>query len=197
MAARGARSRKIIEKQINKQEERKEALKYAPLSSRREPSGVMSPIQSWGRPPSNSNGKQPMSIGSSGSIRSKESGNSSKLSSAGAKIIRSVVAPGQEKFVTTEGGGRMTAAPRGRRGGVPPKLSEAGPGRMNSISVRSQRSIDSAAGFRPDSRTTGHLPKGGVGSGWEKTKMWYGGLTQPKPFRGFEHVSYSMANEQS
>jgi hypothetical protein len=121
------------------------------------------------------------------SMHSKDSGSSSsKLSSAGAKIIRSVVVPETEKFVTPEGGGRMTSAPRGRRGGVPPKLSEAGPGRKSSISgSRSQRSLESAMGYRPDSRTAAGTSRG---KGWEKTKMWYGGLTQPKQYRGFEHV---------
>jgi hypothetical protein len=196
MAARGARSRKVVEKQINKESEKREATKYSPLSARREPSGIMSPIQSLGRSSNSTSGKSSILQGyepSTFSGHSKESsgsGGAAKLASAGSKIIRSVVPRGEEKFVTPEGGGRMTAAPRGRRGGVPPKVTETGPGRKSSVSgSRSARSLESAMGYRPESAAAGGPPRQKVAGGWDKTKIWYGGLSEPKQFRGFEYVS--------
>lgn len=181
MAARGARSRKVVEKQITKQEVKKSDERYTPLSTQRSAdlSRVMSPVSTWGRRPTMTSDQSIYSSGSGGS--------SGRLSAAGSKLSATLtsISLKDEKFI---GKGKDTSAPRGRGGGVPIKLAE----KNNRDTVRSVRRTQSSHGFRPSSRATTSHTGSDVESGarsWARTKTWYGGLTAPKPFRGFEHVS--------
>jgi hypothetical protein len=197
MAARGARSRKVVEKEITKESAKKSEDRFMPRTFTKKPdsSRVMSPVAAWGRKSSHPSG---MSIHSGDSA-----GSSGRISVAGSKLSSTLasVSLTDEKYADK---GKNTSAPRGRGGGVPVKLSEAKSDRSQYRSVKAKRT-QSSMPFRPSSRATNitNLTNYGSGSGsgsefyisgrsWERTKIWSGGLTQPKPYGGFENVRFDV-----
>src|ERR1700761_2618423 len=170
MAARGARSRKVVEKQINKEHTKRVDDRFTPHSvSKMEAARVMSPVASWGR-----NAAFP----SGASMHSGESGGSSgRLSAAGSKLSSTLASVNlrDTKFVDK---GKQTSAPRGRGGGVPMKTTEVKNERAQMKSVKIPKP-QSSHGFRPSSRAT-TIDDGFSTLGlktWDRTKIWYGGLT--------------------
>ena len=185
MASRGARSRKVAEKQIEKEEKKhvdrgraeRFARMHSPLGGTR-PTSPMSPTQSvpWSRKTSVlSSGASVASGGSDGSGFSSNLGSkiSSKISSTGSEDTK--------RYATKKG--KVTSAPRGRGGGVPTKLSQTAgiksPGRQNHSYENRAQSVSS------DSQATSQPPS--YEKSWEKTKMWLGNGSSPKPYLGFEH----------
>ena len=183
MAARGARSRKVVEKEIHKQEDKRQPERWPshPSSIRPDSNRVMSPVASWGR-------KNSITTSGGASIHSRDS-SSSNHSGAGAKIVDKLTMREDEKYLAGKTGKKKTSAPRGRGGGVPVKASEATNERMAYSSVRSRSMNSSSSLPRPRSRaptldSEGNPPV----KSWDRTRIWYGGLTPKQPFRGFEHV---------
>jgi hypothetical protein len=187
MAARGARSRKVVEKVIEKEESKKYADRFNSFSTTPDPSRVVSPVAGWRRKTSFHSGS------GAASVWSAESGGSSsgKLSGTGARKIASKVAsiiPSEEdRFVAK---GKQTAAPRGRGGGVPIKAVEAQHDRARMRSVKAGRLVGSSLGMRPASLSTEYSDTSSTLRPWASTKVWSGGLTPPKSYKGFEHVRY-------
>jgi hypothetical protein len=183
MAARGARSRKIVEKQITKENTKKSEERFMPhgFTTKADTSRVMSPVAGWNRKHSQPSGASTYS-GDSG-------GSSGRLSAAGSKLSSTLASvtlrDDTEKFVDK---GKQTSAPRGRGGGVPTKASEAKADRAN---VRAARRLQTSHSTRPSSRaatiTNDFEIPAGVKS-WERTKIWHGGLTGCKPYTGFDQV---------
>jgi hypothetical protein len=179
MAARGARSRKVVEKQITKENTKRYDDRFIPsIATKLDASRVMSPVAGWKRPPAYPSGA---------SVHSGDSGGSSgRLSVAGSKLSSTLasVSLKEERFVDK---GKQTSAPRGRGGGVPMKTTDSKNDRAQMKSVKPPKPR-SSHGFRPSSRAT-TIDENSLGvKSWDRTKIWYGGLTAPKPFQGFEHV---------
>jgi hypothetical protein len=191
MAARGARSRKVVQQEIQKENSKQTPSRFISSSASyrqttNDSSRVMSPVASWGR-------TRKQSMNSADSIRSGESSSGRASSSLGHHLtsaMSNMSLEEQKKFIAK---GKMTSAPRGRGGGVPLNKSIADQDRHNVRSARSRRTASGA--FRSQSRAT-IVCDTDIAAGmrtWDKTKVWHGGLTAPKPFRGFEHVSYTIS----
>jgi hypothetical protein len=170
-----------VENQITKESTKRVEDRFTPVSvTKVEASRVMSPVASWGRHPAFPSGAS-MHSGDSG-------GSSGRLSAAGSKLSSTLASVNikDTKFVDK---GKQTSAPRGRGGGVPMKTTEIKNDRAQFRSVKPPKP-QSSHGFRPSSRATNiedSLSNLGVKT-WDRTKIWYGGLSAPKPFQGFEHV---------
>jgi hypothetical protein len=185
MAARGARSRKIVEKQINKENTKRGEEQFIPHGfAKADPQRVMSPVAGWNKKHSKPSGASTHSGDSAGS--------SGRLSAAGSKLSATLASVSlrdeQEKFVDK---GKQTSAPRGRGGGVPAKASDA---KTDRAKVRSARRMRSSSGLRPSTRATAITNDFDIPAGmksWDKTNIWYGGLTGSKPYAGFEEVGCS------
>jgi hypothetical protein len=186
MAARGARSRKVVEKQISKEANKHASDRFGSLVSPGPGSissgtkSPTSPIAGWGRKGSSS------VMSSSASSVSRESA-TSRLSSTGGKLSSKLSAINKgEKFVDK---GKQTSAPRGRRGGVPITTTAAKNARDSYRSVKARKSVVSPPGFRPNNANTAYADMGNAPiRTWDKTKLWCGGGVVPKPYLGFEHV---------
>lgn len=188
MAARGARSRKIVEKVIEKEEGRRYADRFNSVSSTPDPNRVKSPVAGWRRRTSITSGSGAASVWSDES-----GGSSSKASGAGAKKFTNKIAslaPGEDdRFVAK---GRQTIAPRGRGGGVPMKAVEAAQDRARMHSVKAGRLAASSMGMRPASTSTENSGTLSTLRPWATTKVWSGGVSAPKSYKGFEHVRLQM-----
>jgi hypothetical protein len=185
MASRGARARKVTEKQIEKGEKKhvdKEraqrfARMHSPLSSPR----PTSPIS----PTTNAPWSRKTSILSSGaSIDSRGSDGSGFSSNVGSRIsskISSIASDETKKYAAK---GKVTAHPRGRGGGVPTKLAEIGEVRTknpnHSFESRGRTQSTSSGSQTPSKPVS-------FERSWAKTKTWVGNGQAPKPYLGFEH----------
>jgi hypothetical protein len=175
MAARGARSRKTIENEITKERNKHTAGRLDGGGSTPELRRVMSPVSGWGR----------VDKASDASIYSRESETSS------SRIASKLASFRNKEDKKYEEGGKRTAAPRGRKGGVP-ALADTKLSRSDSKStVKPGSSWSTAQSIRSTSRLG--EPPTTFAKTWDNTKMWYGGETQPKPFLGFEHVRMLLA----
>jgi hypothetical protein len=173
MAARGARSRKIIEKEISKERNKRTAGRLDGGGSTPELGRVMSPVSGWGKR---------AEVTSDASIYSHESETSSSRIASKLASFRIK----DDKIYSDNG--KRTVAPRGRKGGVPSLSSDTKLSRSDSKStVKPGSSWSTAQSIRSTSRL-GELPTT-FAKTWDNTKIWYGGETQTKPFLGFDHVS--------
>lgn len=183
MAARGARSRKTVEKQIKK-EEKKEATKgyISDLSKK-----ASSPSGNWGipsRPPSSqaSQNAQVRRSGYSPSLRSIASGES--RSGTQAPSEGSSETKPKEKYAAK---GKGSKAPRGRGGGVPTKTSE-----MGNPKGRETPLTNINAPSRSLRTSASNLSRAGR-SGVEKERIWsrykiWDGPRHTRPYKGLEDV---------
>lgn len=159
MAARGARSRKTLDKTIEKQERKKEAKAIA---------------QSFGRADSPSKWEvQSKSDGSAKSIgqrRPSVAGHHglSRPSSASGMSSMSSESKEKAKYQTK---GKESSHPRGRGGGVPIKSAA-----VERPPTRTQSSARTANEGRGASKNHFGL------------MMWYGSGIKPQPYRGLEQV---------
>lgn len=174
MAARGARSRKVVERQIKK-EERKQSSKDHVSDLSHLPKQSLSP----GRAPSRAltSSLQEKSVrkpGYSPSLGSIGSGESIGGSHGSNET--------QSKKYTVKG--KETRAPRGRMGGVPTKTSERGRATPSVHAVGSSRPLQkSRAGS--SSTTPGSRGNTADSYSWNSFKAWTGpGHSQP--YRGLE-----------
>jgi hypothetical protein len=187
MAARGARSRKVVEKVINKEDNKRQTDRFSSLASPvPDALRVTSPVAGW---------RRKTSVTTSGA--SVHSGESNSSTSTGAKIAKQLAATmspsPEDKFVAKN---KTTAAPRGRGGGVPTKISEAKNDRARVRSVRAGRNtMHSSQEFRPLSRSTTSSDLSPHARSWENTRMWSGGVGPPKHYRGFEHVRIHLKRQ--
>jgi len=183
MAARGARSRKDMVKKVKK-EEKKQAendflRQFSPTPSGTDSgwAGFPQKRNSFSSNDSSSlrnmlrsaNGQRPPPS-RSGSVTTSDNG--SKLS--GSK-------DGQ-KYTTAHG--KETKAPRGRGGGVPPKMA-GGPG------PRSMSAMSAASSHSPDylSPTALSPPANPTQKTWSGMKLWVDNKRAPQPYAGFDQVS--------
>jgi hypothetical protein len=171
MAARGARSRKIIEKEISRERNKRTAGRLDDGGSTPELGRVMSPVSGWGK-----RGE----MASDASIYSRESeASSSRIASKLASFRKR----DDKKHPDAE---KRTVAPRGRKGGVP-SLSDTKLSRSDSKStVKPGSSWSTAQSIRSTSRLG--EPPVTFAKTWDNTKIWFGGETQTKQFLGFDHV---------
>lgn len=187
MASRGARARKVTEKQIHKEEkkhvekDRQErfARLHSPIGSVNQGARTFSPsteknhFTPWNKTPSNSQSSS-ASITSNGS---NGSGFSSVLGSRLSSIDE------RKKYAAN---GKPTAAPRGRGGGVPIKLK-------NVDDPRSKTSFSFSTGTDGRSnKSRSHSVSSDNGrpsfeKSWVSTKLYVGSGQPVKPYQGFEH----------
>jgi hypothetical protein len=189
MASRGARARKVTEKQIAKVEhkhlEKDRAERFArmhtPIGNTRPTSPISSPTSF--QPPWS--GKKSV-VSSSASVISGASDGSGFSSNLGSKLSSKISSAGSDerkKFATK---GKVTAAPRGRGGGVPPKLAQ-----VNSINMHSNNHSFESRGRAPSASSGSQIAAQSqpvsFEKSWQKTKIWTGNGHAPKAYLGFEH----------
>lgn len=212
MAARGARSRHNVEKQIEKETSKSSARAFAerftatPTPSLGWSGGSSSHGGSGGARSMSSAGghvaggaRKPSLMSSAASIMSsgsKKSDTSTPVSHASSKLAGKLGAHHPaDKYVGQKG--KTTKAPRGRGGGVPVTIEESNHAkdRHSVRSVKARRSmVTTPRPFRPESRQSEHGEQGrSFEQSWERTRVWIGGGVTPKPFKGFEHVSFNFA----
>ena len=179
MASRGARARKVTEKQIHKEEkknvEKDRAERFARVHSPAKNIRPISPISPnpWSR-------KTPTVLSSNVSVTSSGSNNSGLSSTVASKISSKISSTDEtKKYVTS---GKTTAHPRGRRGGVPLKIAsvEARPASKANLSFENRtQSISSGSGVQ--------MPSASPEQSWANTKVYFGEGQAPKLYAGFEH----------
>jgi hypothetical protein len=170
MAARGARSRKILDKTIEKTDRKKEA-KAAANGFR-----SASDAGDW---EISSNARSEQSLKSWGKNKAHHARTNSRPSSASGQSAVSGMSQGKEK-TKYQSKGKDTTAPRGRGGGVPIKQKTDTTERPSS---RLERSASAAPSAAPSAIDTRPIPKK-----WAGMMMWSGNGQRPQPYRGFEHV---------
>jgi hypothetical protein len=185
MASRGARARKVTEKQIEKGEkknvEKERAERFARMHSPiigTRPTSPMSPTNGapWSRKTS--------VLSSGASIDSRGSDGSGFSSNIGSRISSKISSAGSDETKKYAAKGKVTAHPRGRGGGVPTKLAEIGEVKASKAN-HSFESRGRAQSSSSGSQSANQLPS--FERSWAKTKAWVGNGQAPKPYRGFEH----------
>lgn len=185
MSARGARSRKVQQKEIDKKEKKTAVREKAPE--------IHDPFANWRATPS-SNGSRSAGLARSVSTRSRETSHSSgsgnrqrlntvysdqssniawhsKSSTTGAASVSEHSVDGKDK-AKFQANGKETKAPRGRGGGVPVKSTTA------VTSTPTQLRSDS-----PGTRDLSHQRN------WLDFKIWDGNQEALRPYGGFAFVS--------
>ncbi|KIW01518.1 uncharacterized protein PV09_06996 [Verruconis gallopava] len=183
MASRGARARKVTEKNIHKEEkknsEKERAERFARLHS---PAGNLSASRPFS--PTDKSHVAPWNKAatpvqpSSASVTSSGSNGSTFSSVMGSRLSS---ADERKKYAAK---GKTTSHPRGRGGGVPVKVKNLEETRSKSsfsasIEGRSNKS-------RSHSVSSDHA-KPTYEKSWANTKLFIGGGHSPKPYAGFEH----------
>lgn len=200
MAARGARARKIIEKETKKEEAKQHSNQFAdslkrvksPRTGAATPSTVAKPpsLQSQPRP----QGTSVLSSSSSGHSKSTETSSAvDKLSRLGSTSKDSKP---PSKYAAPKG--RGTLAPRGRLGGVPMKQTEAEAMEV-ARAARLARRISSRShtfDVPPRSPTDSNSTATIFEKSWKNTKSWIGQGQKPRPYKGFEHVSHPLSTHR-
>ncbi|KAF2437034.1 hypothetical protein EJ08DRAFT_655180 [Tothia fuscella] len=186
MASRGARARKVTEKQIQKTEQKHvdkdRAERFARMHS---PVGDMRPTSPMSSPTFHAPWSSKKSVlSSSASITSggsDGSGFSSNQESRGISSKISSAGSDEKKFARK---GKVTNAPRGRGGGVPPKLAQA-----QAMAMRSDSHSFTNRTRAPSASSGSQTPSQPMSfeRSWQKTKLWVGKGQSPKPYLGFEH----------
>lgn len=199
MAARGARARKIIEKETKK-DDTKQPSKQVAESLKRVKSpraGAATPaftsdlpeLRSRSRPHDSS----VMSSSSSSHSRSTDTSSAvDKISRLGSisKESKSV-----SKYATPKG--RGTLAPRGRLGGVPMRQTEAQSIEAARAEKFAKRALSRANTFdeppRSPTDSSSAATTTSFEKSWKNTKSWIGHGQKPRQYDGFEHVSHPLS----
>jgi hypothetical protein len=198
MAARGARARKIVEKETKKEESKQSSNQFADSLKRvKSPrAGAATPaftsdlpeLRSKSRP----HGTSVMSSSSSTHSRSTETSSAvDKISRLGSmsKELKTV-----SKYATPKG--RGTLAPRGRLGGVPMKQTEAQAIETARAEKISKRALSRSHNFDEPPRSPTDSSSAGTTTtfekSWKNTKYWIGLGQKPRQYDGFEHVSHPV-----
>ena len=192
MSARGARSRKIQQKDIEKKE--KKIGKGKAVGTNHDPhdgfadwratpstnnprNGISRSITVSSRATSRSSGTNDSNnrsrldtLYSTGSSETR-TGNPPQSSAGGSASVSDVSTQGKEK-TRFQAKGKETKAPRGRGGGVPIKRTVA-PSPGPPLAFRTE----SAASYPTSNQKT-----------WMNFKVWEGGKDGMRPYGGFEHV---------
>jgi len=198
MAARGARARKVIEKETKKEESKQPSKQFAdsikrvksPRIGAATPSFVndMPELRSQSRP-----------LGSS-TLSSSSSGHSKNTdtSSAVDKITRlgsmSKESRSASKYAAPKGRGSL--APRGRMGGVPMKQTEAQAREAVKAAKLDKKVSDRSHTFDKPPQSPSDSSSGTTVTtfekSWTNTKSWIGQGQKPRKYDGFEHVSHTV-----
>lgn len=175
MSARGARSRKVQQKEVEKKEKRDLAKGKAPDPYYERHDA----FAEWHQSPSTSTSNSRSGIARSLTISSHNTDASSdsrshhlKSPAADSASVSDKSLQGRENM-KFQNKGKDIKAPRGRGGGVPPKKSVAPP------SAPPAFRSDSAAShvLSPNQKT------------WVNFKVWQGGRDGMRPYGGFEYVT--------
>lgn len=190
MSARGARSRKVQQKDIDKKDKKVGKSKAdlgqdgfadwrATPSNSNNRSGISRSITVSSRATSGSSGTNDSNhrsrldtLYSSGSSEAR-SGNPLQSSTGGSASISDASTQGKEK-TRFQAKGKETKAPRGRGGGVPIKRTVV-PSPAPPLVFRAE----SSASYPSSNQKT-----------WMNFKVWEGSKDGMRPYGGFEHVSF-------
>jgi hypothetical protein len=196
MAARGARARKLVERETKKEEAKQPSKQFADsLKRAKSRAGVATPSFTGDipelRPQSRPNGSSVLSSSSSSHSKS-TTDTSSALDKIARLGSRAKGSKSTSKYATPKG--RGTLAPRGRLGGVPIK--------------QETQAIETASVTKPAQKVSSRLhtfdetPRSQSGSSsgtattfeksWKNTKSWIGQGQKPRKYDGFEHVSHPL-----
>lgn len=190
MSARGAQSRKAIQKNIERKEQKQAAKELAESSgrARSESSGWSFPSR---RPSTSQNDLArkdshfPVPSGASASGFSTHSRSGSRAPSVSGLSLRSGIA---NKNYQTKG--TTAAYPRGRGGGVSAKAPSSYSASPLSHHTRSPASLApepvSSASTEPWSSVRR--------TAWPEMKVWHGNGRSPEPWLGFQDVSFDPTN---
>lgn len=172
MSARGARSRKVQQKQVEKNEKKglTKGKSPEPISESHDT------FAEWHTSPETTNPRtgisRSLTVSSSNTDVSSESRSRRiKPSTAESASVSDVSSKGKENM-KFQAKGKDTAAPRGRGGGVPTKKAVA-PSPMPPV-------------FRSESAVSYSLPPNQ--KTWMNFKVWKGGKDGMRPYGGFDYV---------
>jgi hypothetical protein len=185
MASRGARARKITEKNIVKEEkkyvEKERAERFArlhsPIGSVNTGSRPFSPTEKNHFTPWNKAGS---SVQSSAASVTSNGSNGSAFSSIMGSRLSSI--DERKKYAAK---GKTTKAPRGRGGGVPVKLKNFDDQRSKSSFSYSTEARSNKS--RSHSMSSDSAPSASFERSWNHTKLYVGGGQPARPYPGFEH----------
>ena len=196
MAARGARARKIVEKETKKEEAKQPSKQFAESLNRGKSSraGAATPAFSSDLPELQSRSRQPGSsvLSSSSSSHSKSTDTSSAVDKIARLGSMSLESKPVNKYATPKGRGSL--APRGRLGGVPIKQAEAQALEAAKTAKLAKRAASRSHTFDqpPRSPTDSSSANITFEKSWKSTKSWIGRGQKPRQYDGFEHVSYPL-----
>jgi hypothetical protein len=201
MAARGARARKVIEKETKKEESKQPSKQIADSLKRvKSPrAGAATPAFTNDLPELRSQSRPHGSsvLSSSSSSHSKSTDTSSAIDKISRLGSMSKESKSANKYAAPKG--RGTLAPRGRMGGVPIKQTEAQLREAAKAAKLAEKVSSRSHTFdRPPQSPTGS--SSGTTSttttfekSWANTKSWIGQGQKPRKYDGFEHVSYPLS----
>ena len=206
MAARGARARKIVEKETKKEEDKQTKKTFSdsfnrvksPNPSTNTPTSTVRTMSS--RPPTSQSQPRPRITQAESSIMSSSSSVNSKnsdTSSAVDKLTSKLAGKDSKKpnkYAAPKG--RGTLAPRGRLGGVPMKKAEVDALEAAKSARHARKASSRSHTFDlPPRSPTDSASTGSYEKSWKNTKSYVGQGQKPTPFTGFEHVSHHFTPE--
>jgi hypothetical protein len=179
MSARGARSRKVAQKEVEKNEKKieKKVGKSKVTDTTHE---LHDEFTDWRPTPIVNNARTIVSRSTTATSHATSQGSDTNDSSNRAPdesfSVSDTSSQGKEK-IKFQAKGKETSAPRGRGGGVPLQSG------VNSLPGSGPRPrIESIASYS----SWGH-------KSWDGFKVWDGMTDKARPYRGFEHVSYQIS----